>query len=66
MCRRHVRQGSAASSGPGSGWAGTRGRRTTGSLSRWPEVEVGRGGGGSDVSQSDGTQRVRVYKVCYS
>lgn len=36
VCRRHVRQGSAASSGPGSGWAGTLDRHTTGNLFRWP------------------------------
>lgn len=34
--RRHARQGSAASSGLGSGLGGTRGRRTTGNLFHWP------------------------------
>lgn len=37
VCRRHVRQGSAASSGLGSGSGGTRGQRTRENLFHWPE-----------------------------
>lgn len=36
MCRRQVRQGSAASSGLGSGSGGTRGQHTRENLFHWP------------------------------
>lgn len=36
MWRRHVRQGSAASSGLGSGLGGTRGQHTRENLFHWP------------------------------
>lgn len=36
MCRRHVRQGSAASLGLGSGWGGILGQHTTENLFHWP------------------------------
>lgn len=52
VCRRHVRQGSAASSGPGSGLGGTRGQHTRENLFHWPDGKTGV----SQTSTSSNTQ----------